>query len=984
MENIEVKKVSDYVWEIPKSGDMNVPGRIYGDKEIIGHLLEDIKAGKEWNALAQIKNVACLPGIQKASMAMADVHPGYGFPIGGVGAFDVETGVIAVGGIGFDINCLTRDSKVLTELGYFKPIQDFEEDFTEVENSHPQYKLKSIKCQQSLVSFDLCQKSFFSKNALYFMKRKHFGSILQIKTKLGYTIQVTDEHPILTKTGMAKSGNLVKGQEIAVHPFKGVEYQDIVEDKLIIDGDVYTKQERDELRKRNLSSLSLKNPKLPILVKLFGYLLGDGSIYLSGKKGFVNAYGPEEDLKSIQDDIKKLGFSAKIYSRGRDHSIPTKYGEVQFSNVTHELHVPSKSLAKLFFELGYPQGEKTITPYAVPEWIMESPLWVKRLFLSGFFGAELSSPRTHTKTGFDCPTVSINKNRKVISFGREFAIQIMSLLEGFGVSSHKLLHRQDYFNKHGPTDRLKLQISSEEGNLIRLWSNIGFSYNKKREALSQIAILYIKEKKLLTKKRTEVASKVKDLKKKGLTLKEVQKLLESPTTNKRFIERHYYQKAGQRITLSFSSFKEFAEAKSKEIKEYGCFFDGIETISKEQYDDYVYDFNIPETHSFVADCIVVSNCGVRTLSTKLTEEDINKDKEKLADTLFKIIPAGLGSKGDIKLALHEIDEVLVKGAKYAVDLGYGFIEDLEFIEENGCVKGADPANVSQKAKQRQFKQIGTLGSGNHYLEVQVIDEIYDEKIAKAYSLSKGQVMVSIHCGSRGLGHQIGTDYLEELDAASKKYKIPIRERELVAAPFKSNEGQRYFSAVNAGINCAFANRQALAHLTRKAFNAAMGVEEKSIKTFYEIGHNTAKLEEHEGMEMIVHRKGSTRAFGPGRNEVPSKYRSSGQPVLVGGTMGTCSFILAGTEKGMEDTFGSAMHGAGRSMSRNQAMRQWRGEELVKELAKKGIIIKGHSLPGVAEEAPGAYKDVTNVVEVMHNAGIVKKVVKLKPLISIKG
>ncbi|MBW2984597.1 RtcB family protein [Candidatus Woesearchaeota archaeon] len=382
------------------------------------------------------------------------------------------------------------------------------------------------------------------------------------------------------------------------------------------------------------------------------------------------------------------------------------------------------------------------------------------------------------------------------------------------------------------------------------------------------------------------------------------------------------------------------------------------------------------------------NCGVRTLSAKLTEEDINKDKEKIADTLFRIIPAGLGSKGDIKLSLHEIDEVLVKGAKYSVDMGYGFREDLEFIEENGCVKGAEPANVSNKAKERQFKQIGTLGSGNHYLEVQVIDEVFDENAAKVYGLSKGQVMISIHCGSRGLGHQIGTDYLKELDAASRKYKIPIRERELVAAPFKSPEGQKYFSAVNAGINCAFANRQALAHLTRKAFKETIGVDEKEIKTFYEIGHNTAKLEKHsvdgEEKELIVHRKGSTRAFGPNEEAVPDAYKPIGQPVLVGGTMGTCSYILHGTKKGMEDTFGSAMHGAGRSMSRNQAKRQWRGEHLVKELANKGIIIKGHSLPGVAEEAPGAYKDVTEVVDVMHNVGIVKKVVKLKPLISIKG
>jgi len=249
-------------------------------------------------------------------------------------------------------------------------------------------------------------------------------------------------------------------------------------------------------------------------------------------------------------------------------------------------------------------------------------------------------------------------------------------------------------------------------------------------------------------------------------------------------------------------------------------------------------------------------------------------------------------------------------------------------------------------------------------------------------------LVSIHCGSRALGHQIGTDYLKILEAASRKYNIPIRERELVCAPFKSEEGKRYFSAINCGINAAFANRQALTHLTRKAFNSALNVDEKSIRTFYDIGHNTAKLEKHkvdgQMKNLIVHRKGATRAFGPGRPEVPDTYKSIGQPVLVGGTMGTCSYILHGTEQGMEEVFGTAVHGAGRVSSREQAKRRWRGTELVKQLQEQGIIIKGHSLPGVAEEAPGAYKDVTRVVDVVHNAGIAKKVAMTKPLISIKG
>jgi len=377
------------------------------------------------------------------------------------------------------------------------------------------------------------------------------------------------------------------------------------------------------------------------------------------------------------------------------------------------------------------------------------------------------------------------------------------------------------------------------------------------------------------------------------------------------------------------------------------------------------------------------NCGVRTLKTPLKKEDIEKKKKEIADTLFNIIPAGLGSTGDIHLNIEQIDEVLVKGAEFSVEQGYGNKKDLEFIEENGKITGAKPENVSETAKKRQFKQIGTLGSGNHYLEIQYVDEIFDEEAAKVYGLEKDQILVSIHCGSRALGHQIGTDYLKELEAASKKYNIPIREKELVCAPIQSEEGQKYFSAVNAGINCAFANRQALAHLTRKGFEQVFGIHDE-VETFYEIGHNTCKLEKHGGKELIIHRKGATRAFGPGREEVPEKYRSIGQPVLVGGTMGTCSYILHGTQKGMDETFGSACHGAGRTMSRVQAKKQFWGETVIKELENQGIIIKGHSKAGVSEEAPGAYKNVTEVVDVMHNAGIAKKVVKVKPLISIKG
>ncbi len=433
-----------------------------------------------------------------------------------------------------------------------------------------------------------------------------------------------------------------------------------------------------------------------------------------------------------------------------------------------------------------------------------------------------------------------------------------------------------------------------------------------------------------------------------------------------------------------------------QIKNVAC-LPGIQKASLALADVHPgYGFAIGAIGAFDTETGVISvagvgfdcNCGVRTLKTQLTREDLKGKEEQLANELFNIIPAGIGSKGKIKLSLSEIDEVLVKGAKFSVEHGYGCQEDLTFMEEEGCVKGADPKTVSYEAKKRGFNQVGTLGSGNHYLEVQYVSEICDDKAAKVYGLFPGQVLVSVHCGSRALGHQIGTDYLKTLEAASRKYNIPIRERELVCAPFKSEEGRRYFAAINCGINAAFANRQALTHLTRKAFNSALGVDEKTIRTLYDIGHNTAKLERHkvngQMKDLIVHRKGATRAFGPGRPEVPEAYRNIGQPVLVGGTMGTCSYILHGTERGMDEVFGTAVHGAGRVSSRQQAKRRWRGADLIKQLRQQGIIIKGHSLPGLAEEAPGAYKDVTQVVNVVHNSGIARKVVMSKPIISVKG
>jgi tRNA-splicing ligase RtcB len=379
-------------------------------------------------------------------------------------------------------------------------------------------------------------------------------------------------------------------------------------------------------------------------------------------------------------------------------------------------------------------------------------------------------------------------------------------------------------------------------------------------------------------------------------------------------------------------------------------------------------------------------CGVRALKTGMKKDEIQPKLTQLIDTLFKAVPAGLGSTGEIKVKGREIDDVLTGGAVWAVDKGYGTKEDLEYTEEYGRMEGADPSNVSDYAKKREEEQVGTLGSGNHYLEVQYVSEIYDAETAEVLGIGLDDILIAIHCGSRGLGHQIGTDYLKDLGSAATRYKINLRDRELACAPIKSPEGQKYLTAMYAGVNCALANRQVIGHLVRRVFEKVF--PEAKIEMIYDVSHNTCKVEQHvvdgKMKKLYVHRKGATRAFGPGRPELPKKYAVIGQPVLIGGTMGTCSVIMSGTEYGTERAFGSACHGAGRSMSRTEAKKRWRGDKLVKELEHAGILIRAHSYPGVAEEAPGAYKDVVEVVDAVHKANLARKVAMLKPMACIKG
>lgn len=387
---------------------------------------------------------------------------------------------------------------------------------------------------------------------------------------------------------------------------------------------------------------------------------------------------------------------------------------------------------------------------------------------------------------------------------------------------------------------------------------------------------------------------------------------------------------------------------------------------------------------------------MRLVTTNLSYADVKPKLKELVNLLFQKVPAGVGSSGFVKLDRNQFKEAVVGGAKWAVEQGYGWEEDLDRTEEEGCMKQADISKISEKAITRGRDQIGTLGSGNHYLEVQVVkpEYIYDEKIAKIYGINpdiKEQVVVMFHCGSRGFGHQIATDYLEKfLSVMESKYGIKILDRELACAPFNSPEGQDYFKAMQVGINMSFANRQVILHRIRESFSKVFGqsAEDLGMHQVYDVAHNTAKLEKHtidgKMKEVLVHRKGATRAFGPGRIEVTKAYRDVGQPVIIGGSMETGSYLLAGTHGAMDQTFGTTCHGSGRTMSRTAAKHKWKGDELQKDMEKRGIYVKSVSFSGLAEEAGGAYKDIDSVIDSVHNAGISKKVVRFIPVGNVKG
>jgi tRNA-splicing ligase RtcB len=385
------------------------------------------------------------------------------------------------------------------------------------------------------------------------------------------------------------------------------------------------------------------------------------------------------------------------------------------------------------------------------------------------------------------------------------------------------------------------------------------------------------------------------------------------------------------------------------------------------------------------------NCGVRLLRTSLNEGEVRPRIDQLINALFHNVPSGLGSEGKIRISQKDMNQLMTEGARWAVKRGLGLDEDLDVTEEGGCLSGADPSKVSDRAVKRGMPQAGTLGSGNHFLEIQVVKEIFDPQIASVMGITDmGQVLVLIHTGSRGLGHQICTDHLRIMEQAVARYGIKLPDRQLACAPVESREGQDYLGAMACAANYAWVNRQCIAHWVRESFSEILGKgpDKLGMRQIYDVAHNIAKIEEHAvngcSLKVCVHRKGATRAFPAGHKDTPKRYKEVGQPVLVPGDMGRCSFVAVGTQKAMAETFGSTCHGAGRVLSRGAAKRAIRGADIIRELGSRGILVKAGSISALAEEAPQAYKDVAEVIDVVHQAGISRKVAMATPMAVIKG
>jgi tRNA-splicing ligase RtcB len=985
-----LEQVDPCCWRIPKSyrPDMRVDGLIFASEALLQNLVKD-------QAPEQVANVACLPGIQVASLAMPDIHWGYGFPIGGVAATDPdEGGVISPGGVGYDVNCISGKSQILHAHGYTRRLDE----------------MAGVGAEDRLTCFELARGVQDHTGVQLWFSQAPRAPVLRLRTEAGDEVEATADHPFYTPGGMVPLGHLKSGDRVAVAPFTGIPYEVPSAEVIVSREDVAAflrqrgkahaiSQALNILEKRGLLPLSYSSPLLPHLCKLLGFVMGDGNIHFLSRstKGVVLFSGRAQDLETIRADLTAIGVTpSRVYQRQRQHTIHNGYRRVEFERTEEWVKVGSTSLAALLACLGAPVGKKPAQDYEVPTWLHRAPLWHKRLFLAALFGAELSSPSTITghDTLFNPPVLSMNKRRAHVESGRRFLRQLSAWLEEFGVETQNLLVDEVPVESVAePTVRLRLVLSGKAESLINLWSRVGYEYNTKRRGLAALAVQYLKRKQQVLRQREHAIIEARRLRQEGVAPEEIYRRLESTFVNRRFLERSLYEsrQTSARIGSAFPTFAKYCRSAAEGIDRDGMVWDTIASIEPIDHSGPVYDFTVRHPdHNFVANRFVVSNCGVRLVRSNLFYREVKPHIRELVNELFKNVPTGVGRSGRYRFDRKELNRLLGEGSPYLRGRDLAVQRDVEYAEAEGRLDGADPSLVSDHALTRGAEQCGTLGSGNHFLEVQIVDHVFDEDAAGVMGLEKDMVCVMIHSGSRGLGYQVCDDALASLRNAPKKYGIELPDRQLACAPVNSPEGQRYIATMRAAANFAWCNRQLLMMQAREVFARVFGRnwEQLQMNLVYDVCHNIAKLEEHtvggKKKKLWVHRKGATRAFPPGHPEVPAMYRGIGQPVIIPGDMGRASWVLVGQPGSMERTFGTTCHGAGRVMSRTAAVRAAGNRKIDKELEAMGVIARAQSRKGLAEEAPRAYKNVDDVVDVVDAAGLSKRVARLRPIGVIKG
>jgi len=973
------QQIDDFRFLIPQSYKpaMRTDGLIFADAKLMEQVRKDF-------APEQVANVATMPGIVGKSMAMPDIHWGYGFPIGGVAAFDYDEGVFSPGGTGYDINCLSGSSRILTEHGYRLPISQFDRTWQRT-------RLACVNPNHKTTSTDIAAYMRFRAGIAY-----------RVQTMTGVEITATGDHPFLTPKGMVPLRE-VGDLPVAIYPFRGVDYVEPPGEAVVTAADlgrVLTPRQSVQilptLEKKGLLPLTPRNPMFPYLLKILGFALGDGHASLHPKRAGVAFYGRSGDLEEVRRDVMRMGFRpSRVSTRKRHHTIVNGRHRYAFDHTEASFRASASGLTALLHAMGLPVGNKAKQDFVLPSWLFRMPLWQARLFLAALFGAEMSAPRALTGHGYNlyCPTFSVSKREGFVRSGEAFAEGVRRLVERFGVRVHGV--SRDVLpvpNSHEPSYRFRVLVAEDSENLVRFFSTICFEYNAEKRFLANAAAFYLTFKEMVLRHKLRAGEAAVAQKVRGEPRERILGDLVGIYTSRSFLTHRLDGRRGKpRAWPPFPTFAAFVKRLQNTGGASGVVWDRIVTIEEVPV-DHVYDFSVTDKHhNFIADGFVVSNCGVRLVRTELTEAEVRPKIRELTDACFHNVPSGVGEGGPVKVSREELRRLAEDGVAWAVEKGYAWPEDPQHIEANGCLPDADFSKVGERAITRGKDQVGSLGAGNHFVEIQKVDKVYDANAARALGIDRpGRVCVMIHTGSRGFGHQIATDYIAISERAVKKYNIALPDRQLACAPIHSPEGEDYWRAMSCGANFAWNNRQLITHGVRNAFESVLhrSAEDLSMHIVYDVCHNIVKIEEHavEGkrVKVALHRKGATRAFPPGHPETPTEYKSVGQPVLIPGDMGTCSYVLVGRDTAMDRSFGSSCHGAGRQMSRAAATRKFRPNEVVKALSERGIYLHAASKAGIVEEAPGAYKDVEHVVRVAEGAGLTTIVARMVPLGVVKG